>query len=119
TYNIGNGGQITKAGILARESLDPGSRTIDNYVMPAWPGLNRYEAGLRPTPYANTAGWGVAGDPSNQGNVAANHPSSWMRLRRVGDTFASYTSADGSNWTINALTTQVFSNNLYLGLMMC
>ena len=55
TYNIGNGGQITKAGILARESLDPWSRNLDDYVMPAWPGLNRYESGLRPNPSADTA----------------------------------------------------------------
>src|SRR5437867_2537052 len=87
--------------------------------MPAWPGLNRYETGLRSSPYANTFGWGIAGDLANQGNVAANHPTSWIRLRRVGDTFTAYTSSDGATWTANGQTTVVFSNRLYLGLMMC
>ena len=118
TYNIGNGGQITKAGILARESLDPWSRNLDDYVMPAWPGLNRYESGLRPNPSADTAGWGIAGDASNQGNVAANHPTSWVRLRRVGDTFTGYTSSNGVDWAANAQTTVGFSNNTYVGLML-
>src|SRR5438046_7888425 len=75
TYNIGNGGQITKAGIMARESLEPGSRNCDLYVMPAWPGLNRYEAGLRSVRYGLTAGYGLAnngGDLASQGNTAAN-----------------------------------------------
>ena len=121
TYNIGSGGQITKAGIMARESLEPGSRNCDVYVTPAWPGLNRYEAGLRSVRYGTTGGYGLAsngGDPTNQGNRAADHPNSWMRLRRVGDTFTAYTSADGSNWVANSQTSLVLSN-VYLGLMVC
>jgi hypothetical protein len=86
---------ILKAGLLARESLDPASRTLHAIVNPPFPGLDRYETGQRITYAGTTAGWGSG---FNNGNRFATPPNSWVRLQRVNNTFTAYAGSTGTDW---------------------
>ena len=43
----------------------------------------------------------------------------WVRLVRSGNTFTSYRSSDGVNWTTVGSVTITMSSNVYIGLLVC
>ena len=73
-----------KAGLMARETLDAGSRFAAALATPAMSG-SFFE-------------WR---DPANQpehnaaGAFPPNYPNTWLRLKRAGNTFTGYASYDG------------------------
>jgi DNA-directed RNA polymerase subunit RPC12/RpoP/regulation of enolase protein 1 (concanavalin A-like superfamily) len=92
-----------KAGVMLRESLDPGSPYVMALV---------------------TAASGIA---FQQRDRAGNQASSilivpqlaapcWLRLVRQGHTFTAYSSADGATWTALGSTTIPVSGRLFAGL---
>jgi hypothetical protein len=103
-----------KAGLIVRESTSADARNLHAFVMPAPPARNIYETGTRSTTAGPTAGWGVAGGAN--GNLRANHPNSWIRLRRVGNTFSAYVSSNGVDWIKNGESTQSYPETALLGL---
>ena len=80
----------TKAGLMARETMATGSRSIYVIVKPATSSSAVYEAGVRADTGGASAGWGS--------NPPVTYPNSWLRLKRTGDTFRGYRSTDGVNW---------------------
>jgi hypothetical protein len=98
-----------KGGLLARETLDGPSATIEAYTTPDRPpGTRTYEAGRRPTTGVNTLDWG--------GRPPSGLPNAWVRLRRNGDSFRAYHGTDGVNWSLYAgPVTQPMSATLFLG----
>jgi hypothetical protein len=101
----------SKAGIMARESLATGSRTLQTYLTPAG-GSNEVEVAVRTTTNGTTTDAGFQIGPRD---VASSN--SWLRLKRVGNVFTAYHNADGgTNWIISGVTTQAFSANLLIGL---
>src|SRR6185436_12730502 len=100
-----------KAGIMARETLDPASATIQSYTTPDQPpGTRELENGRRPTTGVDTVDWA----PSRPRSPL---PDAWVRLKRVGNVFTSYYGTNGLAWTVMAgPVTQAMTNNLYLGL---
>ncbi|MCI0746769.1 MAG: immunoglobulin domain-containing protein [Verrucomicrobia subdivision 3 bacterium] len=100
----------SKAGLLARESLDTASRTIEAYTTPDRPpGTRSYEAGRRPEPATATLDWG--------GRPPSPLPNAWVRLRRNDDTWRAYWGTNGTDWTLYAgPAMQVMTPELLVGL---
>ena len=92
-----------KAGIMARETKDPGARFAAALATPSMNGLFfEYR------------------DPTNSaavftGSLPPNFPNTWLRLQRYGDWFTGYGSYDGQTWTELGGAYITLSNSLYLG----
>ena len=110
-----------KAGLMARENFSVVSRTLHNIYMPTnfgqlpgnygYPqGLNRSENGVRAQAFNTTAAI-----PTQNGPGAA-FPNGWLRLRRVNNTFYTYTSFDGLNWQNIGSTVQTYPDTMLVGL---
>ncbi|HYM25880.1 MAG TPA: phospholipase D-like domain-containing protein [Vicinamibacterales bacterium] len=92
----------TKAGVMIRETLDPGS-TNALMLVSSSKGLSfqrRVAAGGVST---NTAG-ALVGAPY------------WVKLERIGSTFNAYASPDGAAWTLVGTDTIPMAANVYVGL---
>jgi regulation of enolase protein 1 (concanavalin A-like superfamily) len=101
--NLGLSDIFAKAGLMARETLDTGSRFAASIATPTMNGCFfewRDPAGSA----ANTAG-----------DFPANYPDTWLRLQRVGNTFTGYAGYDGQTWTELGSDTISMSNQVYLG----
>ncbi|MEJ0090950.1 MAG: lamin tail domain-containing protein [Limisphaerales bacterium] len=94
---------FAKAGLMARESLDPAARFAAAMTTPA---MNGSFFQWR-DPAGSTS--------SSTGNFPANYPNTWLRLQRVGNVFASYAGYDGQTWTPLGSATITMSNQVYLG----
>lgn len=111
----------SKAALMARESLDPGSRHLSIGLHPSGPtedgqdggqGQNSYYASIRGAQNSMTALWGT----SVRVAEAPSFPSAWLRLRREGARFTGYRSTDGTNWTEISRTNQSLPTRLMVGL---
>ena len=94
---------FAKAGLMARETLDPASRFAASISTPAMNGCF-FE-------WRDPAGSGS----SSSGNFPANYPNTWLRLQRVGNVFNSYAGYDGQAWSQLGSATIAMSNQVYLG----
>jgi regulation of enolase protein 1 (concanavalin A-like superfamily) len=94
---------FAKAGLMARETLDPTGRFAASMATPA---MNGCFFEWR-DPAASTS--------SSSGNFPANYPNTWLRLQRVGNVFNSYAGCDGQTWTQLGSATITMSNQVYLG----
>jgi len=100
---------FSKAGLMARESLAPDSKTIEAYTFPLPPdGVGTFEAGVRSANGGSTETWG--------GHPPTTLPNAWIRLHRLGQVFSAFFSGDGSNWTKYAQT-DLSSTPLNQGLL--
>jgi hypothetical protein len=102
---LGASSEWAKAGIMAREDLTGGSR---NVFALATPGANGYRVSSRSE--AN-------GSTFVNGSGAVSYPNTWLRLKRTGDDFIAYRSADGIGWTqIGSTRTIDLPDTIHLGL---
>ena len=92
-----------KAGLMARETLDPNSRFAASLATP----------GLMGCFFEARASAGALATMS--GAFPANYPDTWMRLQRVGSACSGYASLDGFNWTRLGAST-LTANPVYVGL---
>ena len=110
---------VSKAAILARPALE----AFGPMVM----------AGFNPGPMAEGSGtlrqftegnvrqfWNV-GAAGYGANTRLFPPDVWVRLRRSGNTFLRYSSANGVNWAFDGQVsmTTPFPGTLYVGLAVC
>ncbi|HKX61764.1 MAG TPA: LamG-like jellyroll fold domain-containing protein, partial [Verrucomicrobiae bacterium] len=100
---------LTEAGLMARESLDPGSPTVQVLANPPPPGRGWVEGTRRATAGAEATVWGTP-------FTTAVMPDVWMRLRRTADLFTGFVSVDGVQWTILGRVTQVSPETMLVGL---
>jgi hypothetical protein len=100
---------ITKAVLVARESLDPASPSIHISVNPPPPGRDLGECGVRTTAGGATAGLGVTYTP-------VGIPNAHIRLARVGNQFTAYRSTNGVDWVQFAQGSQVSPATLQVGI---
>ncbi len=91
-----------KAGVMIRETLDPGARHASVVATPS----NGVNFQRRP----DTGGTSV-----NTAGPASAVPA-WIRLARTGDTFTAHSSSDGSSWTAIGSHTIPMTANVYIGL---
>jgi hypothetical protein len=89
--------------LMAREDASGGSRYV---AAVATPTLAACFLQYRST---------IGGAPQTVGSYPPNFPRLWLRLRRVGSSFAAYAGMDGLNWTPLGTTTITMANTLQVG----
>ncbi len=92
-----------EAGLMVRETLEPGSRFASVLATPSISGC--YFEGRT---LANFASF-------RSGAFPVNYPAAWLRLRRAGTLFAGYASLDGLNWTLLGSMNVALSNTVCFG----
>jgi hypothetical protein len=83
--SLSNTNAWSKAGVMMRESLAPGSRDVMVIVSPGRGVAMQYR--------------GTAGGISANVALHSGAAPTWVRLRRSGNTFIGYSSTDGVGWT--------------------
>jgi glucose/arabinose dehydrogenase/mono/diheme cytochrome c family protein/regulation of enolase protein 1 (concanavalin A-like superfamily) len=105
----------TKAGLMARESLDANSRHVFALVFPSNAARNNNTGGYEFQSRDTTGGESTAIYPPLP-QPLVNYPDTWLRLKRSGDTFTAYSGTDGVNWSLFATKTLVIPSTLHVGL---
>lgn len=99
----------SKAGLMARETLDDNSATIETYTSPIdWPGAAILQAARRAITGDITTEWGS--------NPPSSLPNQWLRLRRQGDLFTTHHGTDGVNWIQFGQAMQPMFDGLFIGM---
>ena len=109
----------TKAGLMAREELSDNSRHIFFQVFPNNSPRNKNNGGYEFQYRQAKAGEMKAIYPSKFDGAPefpVNYPNTWIRLKRAGNNFTGFYSADGKTWKAFASFTTEISKKLYLGL---
>ncbi len=109
----------TKAGIMAREELTDNSRHIFFQVFPNNNPRNKNNGGYEFQYRKDKNGEMKAIYPTNFDGVPefpVNYPNTWIRLKRAGNVFTGYYSADGKTWKIYTEFTMELTQKIYLGL---
>ena len=94
----------SEAGLMARQSLAPGSPFA---AALATPGMSGCFFDARAATNAAS---------SVNGGFPANFPNTWLRLSRVGSVFTGYGSYDGQNWTPLGAASIAMTDPIYVGL---
>jgi len=109
----------TKAGLMAREQLSDNSRHIFFQVFPNNNPRNKNNGGYE-FQYRMEQGKDMKaiyparfdGTPE----FPVNYPNTWIRLKRTGNEFTGFYSADGKTWKAFTTFTMELSKKVYLGL---
>ena len=93
-----------KAGLMARETVDPGARFAAALAAPAMNGA--------------VFEWRdpASSQASSAGNFPANYPNTWLRLKRTGNVFSGYGSYDGQTWSLLGSATILMPSQIPVGL---
>jgi hypothetical protein len=100
--SVANTDPWAKAGVMIRQSMDPGSMFADMIISPG-NGANFQRRDSNGAQAVTTPG------PAVQAPY-------WVRLVRTGSTITGFVSADGRNWTDVGADFMPFSANVYVGL---
>lgn len=109
----------TKAGLMAREQLSDNSRHIFFQVFPNNNPRNKNNGGYEFQYRAEQAGEMKAIYPAKFDGTPefpVNYPNTWIRLKRAGNEFTGYYSADGKTWKAFTTFDMELSKKVYLGL---
>lgn len=110
--------QYTKAGLMAREDLTPGSRHIFFQLFPNNMPRNKNNGGFEYQYREVRDGQMKAIYPARTDGTPdfpVTFPDTWIRLKRQGNNFTGYTSADGKSWKEYAAFTLDLPAKVYLG----
>ena len=108
----------TKAGLMAREDLTPGSRHIYFQIFPDNSPRNKNNGGFEYQYREQTDGEMKAIYPARfdgTPDFPVTFPNTWIRLKRVGTKFTGYTGTDGKSWKEYATFTLGLPEKVYLG----
>jgi hypothetical protein len=109
----------SRAGLMARESLAPGSRHVFFLVFPdnrpRHKNTSAYEFQYRAKKDADSA---AIYPPHKSGppTFPVEFPRAWLRLKRVGNTFTGFVSTDGKTWKEYSSYSLDLPDTLLLGL---
>ena len=109
----------TKAGLMVREELTDNSRHIFFQVFPNNNARNKNNGGYEFQYRQTKAGEMKAVYPANIDGAPefpVNYPNTWIRLKRAGNDFTGYYSADGKAWNVFTTYTMDLSEIVFLGL---
>jgi hypothetical protein len=109
----------TKAGLMAREDLTPGSRHIYFQVFPNNNPRNKNNGGYEFQYRQQKDGEMKAIYPKNAEGTPefpVSYPNTWVRLQRVKNDFTGYYSTDGRNWKVYSTYSLELPAKIYLGL---
>jgi hypothetical protein len=110
--------QYTKAGLMAREDLSPGSRHIYFQMFPNNIPRNKNNGGFEYQYREFKDGQMKAIYPARSEGTPdfpVTFPDTWIRLRRQGNKFTGYTGTDGKSWKEYATFTLDLPAKVYLG----
>ena len=111
--------QYTKAGIMARVDLTDNSEHVYYQVFPDNSARNKNNGGCEFQYRLEKGGdmKAIYPNPETAGNkFDVNFPNTWIRLKRIGDIFESYTGRDNKTWNLYSTYTQKLPNELLVGL---
>jgi len=91
-----------KAGVMIRETLDPGSAFADCFITPG--------------NGANVQWRQIANNSCGASSSSSYTAPYWVRLSRTGNVITGYYSANGTTWTQSASETFTMAPNVYVGL---
>lgn len=110
----------TKAGIMARESLEPGSAHAFFMVFPDNSPRNKnnggYEFQFREVSQGDSAALYPEDYTTEPPEFPVNYPNTWLRLKRSQDQFEAFYSPDGAEWKVYASRKLKLSATLLVGL---
>jgi hypothetical protein len=109
----------TKAGLMAREELSENSRHIFFQVFPNNNPRNKNNGGYEFQYRKENGGEMKAIYPDKSDGVPefpAIYPNTWIRIKRAGDYFTGFYSADGKAWKPYTTFHMEISKKIYLGL---
>jgi len=109
----------TKAGLMAREELTDNSRHIFFQVFPNNNARNKNNGGYEFQYRKDKSGEMKAIYPAKFDGTPefpVNYPNTWIRLKRVGNEFTGFCSADGKTWKKYTSFTMQLASKVYLGL---
>lgn len=109
----------TKAGLMAREELSENSRHIFFQLFPNNKPRNKNNGGFEFQYRPEKGGKMLAIYPAKAEGMAefpVNFPNTWIRLKRTGDEFTGYCSADGKTWKPYTTFTLTLAKKIYLGI---
>lgn len=109
----------TKAGLMAREDLSDNSRHIFFQVFPNNNPRNKNNGGYEFQYRKEKAGEMKAIYPAKFDGVPdfpVNYPNTWIRLKRIGNDFTGFYSADGKSWKTFTTFSMEITKKFYLGL---
>ena len=110
--------QYTKAGLMAREDLTPGSRHIYFQIFPNDIPRNNNNGGFEYQYRKVTGGEMKAIYPvrfEGTPDFPVTFPNTWIRLKRIGNKFTGYSGTDGKSWKEYATFTLDLPEKVYLG----
>ncbi|MGE5406928.1 MAG: hypothetical protein ACM3NR_04365 [Methanosarcina sp.] len=110
--------QYTKAGLMAREDLTPGSRHIFFQIFPDNSPRNKNNGGFEFQYRQASGGEMKAIYPSRAEGTPdfpVTFPGTWIRLKRTGNNFTGYTGTDGRTWKEYTTYTLALPAKVYLG----
>ncbi len=93
----------TRAGLMARDGFATNAIFAGSFATPGPAGCH-FES--RAT---------VGGSATMAGTFPVNYPDTWLRLRRVGNTFDGFASLDGQTWEFLGASTLAVSNIIQVG----
>lgn len=109
----------TKAGIMARESLDADSPHVYFMVFPDNSPRNKnnggYEFQYREVKGGDSAAIYPRDYTSIPPEFPVSYPQTWLRLERKGNEFKAWYSAEGRNWRLFAENALILSHSIFLG----
>ena len=108
----------TKAGLMAREDLTPGSRHIYFQLFPDNKLRNKNNGGFEYQYRQESGGEMKAIYPARfdgTPDFPVTFPDTWIRLKRTGNKFTGYTGTDGKSWKEYASFTLDLPQKVYLG----
>lgn len=111
--------QYTKAGLMAREELAPGSRHVYFQMFPNNVPRNKNNGGFEYQYREVKDGQMKAIYPARSEGTPdfpVTFPNTWIRLRRQGNKFTGYTGTDGRSWKEYASFTLGLPEKVYLGV---
>ncbi|HEX3717620.1 MAG TPA: lamin tail domain-containing protein [Verrucomicrobiae bacterium] len=103
--SLGLSDVFAEAGLMARQSLAPGSPFAATLATPSMTGM-LFDS--RAT---------TNGAASFTGQLPVNYPNTWLRLNRMGNVFSGYGSYDGQTWTLLGSVTIAMTDPIYVGLV--
>ena len=95
----------SEAGMMAREELTAGARSISVLATPTISGaFFEFRSATN-------------GPATLSGSFRVNYPNTWLRLKRVGNNFTGYASFDGQNWAQLGTATIAVAPTIYFGFV--
>jgi len=109
----------SKAGLMARETLDAGSRHLFFVVFsdnePRNNNLGAYELQFRSVAGGDSQAIYPAVRPPAPPEFPAAYPNSWLRVQRQGERFTAHVSTDGKNWKVYATHALTLASTVKVG----